>query len=34
MNFSSVVDSLLALSVIPMAMAGGILALSLTGTWV
>ncbi|HJE22452.1 MAG TPA: CusA/CzcA family heavy metal efflux RND transporter [Methylorubrum populi] len=32
MNFSSVVDSLLALSVIPMAMAGGILALSLTGT--
>jgi Cu/Ag efflux pump CusA len=28
----SVVDSLLALSVIPMAMAGGILALSLTGT--
>ena len=32
MNFSSVIDSLLALSVIPMAMAGGILALSLTGT--
>lgn len=32
LNFSSVTDSLLALSVIPMAMAGGILALSLTGT--
>ncbi len=32
MNFSSVIDSLLALSVIPMAMAGGIVALSVTGT--
>ncbi|SFK78209.1 efflux RND transporter permease subunit [Methylorubrum salsuginis] len=32
MNFSSVIDSLLALSVIPMAMAGGIVALSITGT--
>ena len=31
-NFSSGVDTLLALSVMPMAMVGGILALSLTGT--
>ncbi len=31
-NFSSVADTLLALSVMPMAMVGGILALSLTGT--
>ena len=31
-NFSSIADTLLALSVMPMAMVGGILALSLTGT--
>ena len=31
-NFSSLTDTLLALSVMPMAMVGGILALSLTGT--
>ena len=31
-NFSSIVDTLLALSVIPMAMIGGIVALVLTGT--
>ncbi len=31
-NFSSLADTLLALSVMPMAMVGGILALSLTGT--
>lgn len=31
-NFGSVVDTLLALSVIPMAAAGGVLALVLTGT--
>ena len=31
-NFASVSDTLLALSVMPMAMVGGILALSLTGT--
>ena len=31
-NFSSMADTLLALSVMPMAMVGGILALSLTGT--
>ena len=31
-NFSSITDTLLALSVMPMAMIGGILALSLTGT--
>ncbi len=31
-NFSSVTDTLLALSVIPMATAGGIFALALTGT--
>jgi cobalt-zinc-cadmium resistance protein CzcA len=31
-NFSSIVDTLLALSVIPMAMIGGIFALYLTGT--
>ncbi len=31
-NFSSMTDTLLALSVMPMAMVGGILALSLTGT--
>ena len=31
-NFSSVIDTLLALSVIPMAAAGGIFALALTGT--
>jgi heavy metal efflux system protein len=32
LNFSSVADTLLALSVIPMAMTGGIFALLLTGT--
>ncbi len=31
-NFSSVVDTLLAFSVIPMAIVGGVLALALTGT--
>src|SRR5262249_39270739 len=31
-NFGSVVDTLLGLSVIPMAMIGGIFALALTGT--
>ncbi len=31
-NFSSIADTLLSLSVMPMAMVGGILALSLTGT--
>ncbi|PNB46291.1 hypothetical protein C1X29_28285, partial [Pseudomonas sp. GW456-12-10-14-LB2] len=31
-NFSSVADMLLTLSVIPMAMIGGIFALALTGT--
>ena len=31
-NFSSVVDTLLAFSVIPMAIIGGVLALALTGT--
>ncbi len=32
LNFASVTDTLLALSVMPMAMVGGIFALSLTGT--
>ncbi|RVU20523.1 efflux RND transporter permease subunit [Methylobacterium oryzihabitans] len=32
MNFNSIVDTLLALSVIPMAVAGGILGLALTAT--
>ena len=32
MNFGSIVDTLLAASVLPMAMIGGILALALTGT--
>src|SRR5262249_42207141 len=32
LNFSSVADTLLALSVIPMAMIGGVLGLFLTGT--